>query len=262
MTSFRVYRGWQYVLGAGMLLMVFCVNAVVQLSQLTYLTEEYPPYNFTDGHQLQGVAVDLLVAASAQVDQPVLASQIQVLPWSRAYGHAQHATNTVLFSTTRTAARESLFQWVGPIASIRIVLIARKIDAISLSGVEDMKAYRIGVIREDIGEALLQDLGLSDNLVDVGNADSLAKMLERGRIQLWAYEESVARWFCKQSQVNFNQFEVVYVLKEAELFYALSPNVDTEVVQSLQQGIDQLKRIDAQTGLSPFDIIKQRYFDE
>ena len=47
-------------------------------------------------------------------------------PWVRGYELALSQPNTVLFSTTRTPARESSFHWVGPIAQDRVVLLAHR----------------------------------------------------------------------------------------------------------------------------------------
>ena len=73
---------------------------------LMFITEAYPPYNFSDDNILRGIAVDLLVIASLNTEQPVQRGQIRLMPWARAYRTALHTPNSVLFATTRTAERE------------------------------------------------------------------------------------------------------------------------------------------------------------
>ncbi len=77
---------------------------------LSFITEAYPPYNFSDDNILRGIAVDLLVIASQQTPQPVQRSQIHLMPWARGYRTVLNTADTVLFSTTRTAERETLFK--------------------------------------------------------------------------------------------------------------------------------------------------------
>lgn len=67
------------------------------LQSITYLTEEYPPYNFTENGELHGIAVDLLVAATARATQPVAKEDISVQPWARAYRTVLINKDTVLF---------------------------------------------------------------------------------------------------------------------------------------------------------------------
>ena len=50
---------------------------------------------------------------------------IAFLPWARAYNLALNNKNVLLFSTTRTEAREALFKGVGPILKSNFVLFAR-----------------------------------------------------------------------------------------------------------------------------------------
>jgi ABC-type amino acid transport substrate-binding protein len=211
------------------------------LTELEYITESYPPYNFKEGNQLQGIAVDVLVAATAAAGDPLSVASIRMLPWPRAYLRAQKEDGVVLFSTTRTEQREPLFQWVGPIAATRVVLMARKADNIVISSVDDISRYTVGAILDDIGEQLLKSAGVAESSIKIiPSADALAKMLGAGRIQLWAYEENVARWYIKQSKLDNTQFEVVHVLKESDLYYTLNNNIPAATVQRLQDGVDKI----------------------
>jgi len=66
-------------------------------------------------------------------------------------------------------------------------------------------------------------------------------MLGAGRIKLWAYEENVARWIIKQAGLDNNDFEAVYTLKDSDLYYAFSKDIDKETQDVLQKLIDEVK---------------------
>ena len=94
------------------LLLLLCLTLPVSAeppAPLSYLTEAYPPYNYSDDNILRGIAVDLLVSASQHTRQPVSRGEIRLQPWPRAYRTVLNKANTVLFSTTRTEEREKLF---------------------------------------------------------------------------------------------------------------------------------------------------------
>lgn len=222
---------------------------------LSFITEAYPPYNFSDDNILRGIAVDLLVIASQDTAQPVQRGQIRLMPWARGYRTVLSTPNTVLFATTRTTERERLFKWAGPIAAIRVVLLARKADKIRIQSAADLQRYRIGVIHEDIGEQSLLALGVAKQQLQISaNADALSRQLHAGRIDLWAYEENVARWFLRNANLDQDDFESVYLLQQGELWYAFNPQVSDEKIQQLQKALDKLRN-------TPGKFAKTRYDD-
>lgn len=222
---------------------------------LSFITEAYPPYNFSDDNILRGIAVDLLVIASQDTAQPVQRGQIRLMPWARGYRTVLSTPNTVLFATTRTTERERLFKWAGPIAATRVVLLARKVDKIRIQSSADLQRYRIGVIHEDIGEQSLLALGVAKQQLQISaNADALSRQLHAGRIDLWAYEENVARWFLRNANLDQDDFESVYLLQQGELWYAFNPQVSDEKIQQLQKALDKLRN-------TPGKFAKTRYDD-
>lgn len=227
---------------------------------LDYVTEIYPPYNLKAEGKLTGIAVDLLVASLGDLGHDMSISKIKVLPWARGYRQAVSGPHTVLFSTTRTEQREPLFKWVGPIAPTRVVLLAKKSDGIVIGTSNDIKKYRIGVLRDDIGEQMVVSLGAQENkLTKVAKADSVIKMLNNNRVDLWAYEENAARWFIKQAGLNNADYATAYVLKTSDLYYTFSLDVDDSLVNNLQKGIDNIKVIRDGEKQSRYDAILKKY---
>lgn len=238
-----------------MLLLGTSLNATAS-EPLTFITEAYPPYNFRDDNILRGIAVDLLVIASQNTEQPVQRGQIRLMPWARAYRTTLDTPNSVLFSTTRTAEREHLFKWAGPIAATRVVLLARKSSKIRIQSAADLQRYRIGVIHEDIGEQSVLALGVhQDQLYVSANADALIRQLHAGRIDLWAYEENVAYWFLRNANFNQEDFESVHQLRQGELWFAFNRQVSDEKIQQLQKAIDALRQTPGKFGKTRYDDI-------
>ncbi|QYJ90631.1 transporter substrate-binding domain-containing protein [Shewanella halotolerans] len=234
--------------------------ALNKLSQLSYYTESYPPYNYRESHQLKGIAVDLLAAAARRVDGRFDIHSIQLVPWARGYKLTRTGKNTVLFSTTRTPYREPLFDWVGPISATRIVIFARADRKISITDEAQLNQYSIGVIAQDIGEQALLAAGIArEQLRHAHEATSLVHMLRRERVDLWAYEEVVGRYLMKQEGVDTDEFEVVFTLKVSELYYAFSRDSDPELRRRLQQGIDKVKATIEANGKTQYENILAKY---
>lgn len=241
------------------LLFTCFATASEQLNDLTYYTESYPPANFEQDGQITGYSVDILHAAANAVGQQIDSSQILLRPWPRSYRSVLTTDNTVLFSTTRTEHREHLFNWVGPITDIKVVVLARKSDNITITDPIDMGKYKIGVIRDDIGEQSLLELGIPrDSMQETTSVTTLAEQLLKERIDLLAYAEKAAFWWTSQAGLDSSEFEVVYVLKQGDLYFAFNRNIDRTVLRELQKGLDIIKTKD-ESGNSVLDEILQHY---
>lgn len=236
-------------------------SQATSLNQLQYLTEDYPPYNYREGDAVTGLSIDLLIAAAKKSGIEFDTSNISLQPWPRAYRSALIRPDTVLFATTRTESREELFKWAGPISTTRIVLLAKRERGIEIANPMQIAQYRIGVIRDDVGEQLLLGLGIPrDSMVESSVPQTLAKQFTKNRIDVWAYEENVARWWLKKEKLGNDDLEVVFVLREGELYYAFNQMTDDEVVKQLQQGIDSVKQLSDDGLKSDYETILEKYF--
>ncbi|RSD31160.1 substrate-binding periplasmic protein [Vibrio pectenicida] len=230
------------------------------LRELAYFTESYPPGNFLKDGEISGYAVDILKAASKLVGEEVELSQITLQPWARSYRTALTEDNAVLFSTTRSEHREKLFQWVGPITDIKIVVMARKDANIKINKAMDMAKYRIGVIRDDIGEQSLLDMGIPRNAMQEANyVTTLSEQLMKKRIDLLVYAHRAAIWWSKEAQVDPDLFEAVYTVREGDVYFALNTSVNPAAKDKLQQGIDLLKSTKGESGASLYQEIMDKY---
>ncbi|MGM0609803.1 MAG: substrate-binding periplasmic protein [Thermodesulfobacteriota bacterium] len=235
------------VLGLALIGFVFSAGLVSAqgLNDLNLVTEQYPPYNFEQDGNLQGISIDYLVQALQQAGSDLGRSDIRLLPWAKGYDMALNQPGTLLFATTRTEQREELFKWAGPIAPTKISLVAKKDSNVRIDNLSDImdKDYTIGVIRDDVGEQLLKEGGVPDGNIDaVAKAVLNIKKLDRGRIDAWAYEENVAMWLIKSNGFDPGNFEPVYELEKAELFYAFHKDTPQDTVNKLQNALDAVKQ--------------------
>jgi len=217
-------------------------NADDPFRDLNFITENYAPFNFKEGGILQGSAVEILLRMFAVAKSSKTADDVEVLPWSRGYRLAQTEKNTVLFVTTRTAARENLFKWVGPLLPTKISIIAKKAKKFRLNGLDELSKYRIAAVRDDIGELLLKTNGVDPNSIfPTRSSENAAKIVAYGRVDMWAYEENVAMWNLKALGESADDYEVLWVLEEGDVYFAVQKDTDDALVRALQDALDQVK---------------------
>ncbi|UNU87253.1 substrate-binding periplasmic protein [Aeromonas dhakensis] len=224
----------------GCLLLLSCLGtAQAELGKLEYLTEEYPPYNFTDAAgQPAGLAVELLQRIWQSTQTPP--QPIRILPWARGYYLLTQKPNVVLFSTARTDTRDPLFKWACPIGHAEYVLLAYKRRPITLSAVEQINDYRISAVRSDASEQLLLNRGMDENRIIPANRLSQGlKMLVSGRADLLATGKLAGYDAIKELQLDAKAFTVAFVLDAEELCYAFSRQVDDGVIKQFQRALNQ-----------------------
>jgi polar amino acid transport system substrate-binding protein len=130
---------------------------------LRVVTEEYPPYNYTEGGRLTGLATEVVRAVLAKVG---VEAEFSVDEWQRSYDIALAEPNVLIYSIGRSAEREDLFKWVGDVAPpSRIFLFAltHRVERrqIRVASLDDARAYRIGTVAGDFRERYLVGEGFT-----------------------------------------------------------------------------------------------------
>ena len=250
-----------FVLGMSTLF-IPCIFADESFSakDLTYITEQFPPYNYLEDGKLQGISVDLLEMAWERMDADLNRSAIQILPWKEGYQEALEKNNAILFSTARLPQREQLFKWAGPIGPIRNVLLVKKDRNISIAAPQDLKRYKIAAISDDSAVQMLLDSGLSkEDLVLEKSSRPIIEMLQNGSIDAWAYGDVAGIWLIQKAGANPNDFRAAYELGQTYYYYAFNRSVPDFTVQSFQEAIDYIKTNKDGNGVSDYDRILAKY---
>ena len=220
------------------LAVVFLVSVQPVLSaRLTILTENLPPLNYLKDGVLVGLSVEIVKEIQRRVGSH---EQIKVYPWARAYKIALEDENIVLFGTTHTKVRHDKFKWIGPLATKRDILVAKKGSGIKINSLEDAKKVkRIGTLRDDTRERLLKRHGFT-NLEPVSDEQKNAKKLVLGRIDLWTYKKPGLKTVCELAGVDYNEIEEVYHLREIDLMIAFSKKTSDSIVQKWRNAFNKM----------------------
>lgn len=155
---------------------------------LRVVTEEYPPYNYTEGGRLTGLATEVVQAVLAKVGAR---AEFAVNEWQRSYDTAFSEPNVLIYSIGRSAEREGLFKWVGEVAPpsrIFLFALASRVERrqVRVDGLDDARGYRIGTVAGDFRERYLVSEGFSVGRELVRGADVHVNMsdLFKARVDL------------------------------------------------------------------------------
>ncbi len=229
--------------GIFIIALVLSLNALLVAQNLTVLAEENPPFNTVKEGLAQGAATDLFLDMSVKAGIKVTREDVKTQPWARAYESAQNQVNTVLFPMARTAARESLFKWVGPLYKVQIGLIAPKAKKIVLKDALAAAKYKIGTVQNGAPEQAVVAAGVAVETLD--RAPDLVtnlKKLQIGRVDMIAFNVVAARYNMAVQGMNPDDYEVVFVFSEPELYFAFQKDTPDSTILSLQKALEALKK--------------------
>jgi len=217
-------------------------QALQKISEINWLTENYPPYNYRENEVITGLSVDVLMAMFKVLKIDKSPQDLTIYPWARSYRHLLNTSGTALFSTTYTPERLKLFKFVGPIMPVHISVIAKKDKGLSISHIEDLNALYVGAVRKDIGEQLLKKHGVNKSAIETRSyAKNIIKMLKADRLDAIAYDEKIAKYHFKILGMDFNNYHRAYLLARSEIGFAFHKDTDQAVIELLQRTLNQLR---------------------
>jgi ABC-type amino acid transport substrate-binding protein len=223
------------------------------------MTEELPPYNFLAESVVRGISTDIFLRIMERNGMDINRSDIRMMPWPRAYRMVRDIPGSILFSTARTEEREKLFKWVGPITRLTIALLARKDADIRLDSLEDAARYTIGTIRDGAPEQLVIRGGVPlDRLDRIASPELNIKKLQAGRIDLFAFNVPSTRYLMVRMGIDPDEYEPVYILKQADLYYAFHLDTDSSLISRLNRTLEKMRHPD-KSGRSEVDRIIENY---
>ncbi|MCX2861629.1 transporter substrate-binding domain-containing protein [Paucibacter sp. PLA-PC-4] len=225
--------------GLIMVLLLGTVHAHAQAPALRLMSEEFPPINFSQDGEAQGLAVDMVREIQRRLGQK---QAIEFLPWARAFRDLQRPAPAALFAMARTPERERQFKWVGPIVVFYSAIYAPAGGGVRLRSLDDAKkAAGVLVVRDWYVSEHLSALGFT-NLVRVSDPTQGIRMLLARRAPLFATERISMPQTLSQAGLAEDALEIVYSYASADGYIAFSRGTPDAVVRAWQQQLDRMKR--------------------
>ena len=113
---------------------------------LELVTLQYPPYQYQDGAEVSGVAVDIVREAFRRMGRPV---HISIYPWGRSLAMAESGQADAIFTLYKTPEREARLDYSRQVLMPQEVsLFVLRDSLIRFDGrLSQLAGYRFGVVR-------------------------------------------------------------------------------------------------------------------
>ncbi len=212
-----------------------------ELPKFNIFTEDWSPYQFEKNGVLKGISVDVLEELLVAIGSSQSRKDFKVAPWARGYFFLQHTPHSILFLTTKTKARSSLFKWVGPVFQNSTYLFAKKSRSIKITSVDELSKYRIGSILNDVGEHYLFELGVQEKkLHRASNSINNLQMLNLDRIDMVVDNMENLKANADATGISINNYEPVMILATEDVSYAFHLNTPDWIISRFQIEFDSL----------------------
>lgn len=151
------------------------------------VTLQYPPYEYADGDEIDGIAVRIVEEAFSRMEYDI---RIELLPWARALSMVKSGEADGVFTAYKTPAREAFADYSAEVLLPQIVALFVRHDAdIDYTGnLRDLSDYTFGTVTQvSYGpqfDSLVEEGILRVDTVDTGE-DNIEKLLS-GRVDIIA----------------------------------------------------------------------------
>ncbi|WP_199243889.1 substrate-binding periplasmic protein [Bacterioplanes sanyensis] len=193
-------RYWVVILITG------CWWPLCKAEPLQLVTLQYPPYIYAQNGQPQGVAVDLVEQAFADLG---VAIEIRILPWARAISLIEHGQSDAIFTAFKTPERERFADYS------REVLFTQSISLVQRAGPpidwrQQGKTLSVCRVNDVSYGATMDQLMQQQHFAQVYSSNSAyqcMQMLRSARVDLWVNNEYGARVLLQHGKLQHGKLQ-------------------------------------------------------
>jgi len=193
-----------------------------------------PPYTFKDDTgRAQGLAVDLLRLWSKKTGIPI---RFTSAPWNQGLEMMRNGKADIHASLYYTEERDAYMDYAAVVASSKGSIFFHK-NIIALSGPEDLRAYRVGAVRDSYHEQYVQEHLPKVPLVSYPEFPEMLMAAQKGDIRVFVEDLGATLYRLKQrgllDEFRYNPAHPLY----RNNFWIAVRQGDTELAQVLKHGM-------------------------
>ncbi|GHE96124.1 substrate-binding periplasmic protein [Thalassotalea profundi] len=234
------------------------VHINAQSNSIRVVTDERKLLQYLVDGEAQGPSVDILRMLLTQAD---LESEIEFMPWTRAYKIALEKPNTLIMSMIRTPERENKFHWITKVSNTFYAFISLKDDVNRTNYTLAEAQSKITVtVRGSSAHAYLIEKGFSEkkNLYLVSSIEDMTKLLVNKKVDLAFTSPAVFSNYYLLKNLNSNDFVNYSPIKDSskESYIALSKPSDDNLLKKLVNAQESIELTNEYHELIDFKSLK------
>lgn len=235
----RRIRGRKVAVAACAALLLGRWNHAAQAEPMRMLAPDIPPLAYVQDGKVVGFCVDVVREIQRRIGD---ATEIQPMPWARAYLLARSGANVVLVCPKRTPEREPLFQWVGPLRASQTNFYVRRGSGVQLSSVDDARKLSGVLVQRDFYSHRYLSAAGFDNLEPVNSSLSMLRMLMVGRRPAMVLDSDSLPMLLELAHVDPREVEPAFPLLSTSSYITFPREADPQLVARWSAVLEQIRR--------------------
>lgn len=212
--------------------LVLFLAGMARAEDLTLLTEEYPPYNFSRNGVITGTSVE---QAELMMEALGLRYRLEILPWARALSQTEQQPQTCLFTTGHDEERDKRFKWVEPLLVDQMIMVRKAGSGVNPANIDEAKRFTVGTQRKDFSASYLRDNNFPK--IDLAaDLETTEKKLLSGRIDLMVTSEKTF----EAMRDRGSAVESALALEGQRYGFACNLALPDELIARMQGELDRL----------------------
>ena len=229
------------IFSAALLCLCLSLGMPAKAGPYQVVTEEWAPYNYLENNTLTGMTTEIVQAIMALTGDQF---EVVLLPSMRASYALNSRPKTIMYSMFRTAEREPLYKWVGPIVeeSIHPYQMA---DAEPLNTFEQLRQAPMVTTRHaGLVPDTLQSLNFTNLDKTATQSAQLYRMLLAGRTDLIVGDtDAGVAYYSRQLKIPPGTLRRIPVeVYRSSLYIAFSHDSEDEVVAGWAKALETLRK--------------------
>lgn len=168
--------------------------------------------------------------------------KINMSTWTDAYSIVLYLPNSALFTTSRTAEREKLFQWVGPIDSYNTSFYTLTSSGIKITTLEQAKALKtIATPKGWYTQDYLVAQGFNNLVTTAITAEDAINQLINGQVDALFLNDNVTSWYFNNSNKPKDIFSKQLETMNTKGYIAFSLSTPKSIVDQWQANLNAMK---------------------
>ena len=224
-----------------------------------------PPFSFRDKGAVQGLSIDILEASLATIRPRFSQNEIELEALNKMYDEALKHPKSYLVTMVKLKEREQQFNWLGPVATVKLGLITKRTTEIpkGTSTMDILRPLRLATIKETSSEKLLfKEIGEKNglNITRVTTPIQAYKMLEYGRIDGIIYTDVPFVYYLITEGQDVSQYRMAHVILNTDYYICVGKDVPKDQFNIMQAQLNRLKEPDGK-GSSMYDRLVANYLN-
>lgn len=207
---------------------------------LRVITEDWAPYNYSDGNQVKGFSTEVVQAIMEELN---VSYPVEIYPGARGKRMLNTLPNVMHFSLFRTPEREAKYKWVGPISKQAVYFYKRKDNPKRYSDIEDIKkASLVTIPHKGLVADRVAASGVT-NVIKLSDREKQFALLFSGRAELSVNVSplGVAHYLKMMGKPVDSLVPTQVKLVEFPLYIACSKNISDAVIRRWQEALEKVK---------------------